>query len=193
MNSDKKIYLALTQTGTILSRAVKLVTRDEYNHISISLEKGLSSLYSFGRRYAYNPFVAGFVTESATSGTFGRFRNTLLLLLELPVEAWVYSAIGDELVDMASRGREYKYNYLGLLLALFGKRRGYGTRFYCSEFVQYILSKYGLGLSRGASEAIRPSEFSRLPGAKIIYEGKLSDYARVASGEELPARALWQM
>ena len=94
---------------------------------------------------------------------------------------------------MTSRSSEYKYNYLGLLFALFGKRRGYRTRFYCSEFVQYILSKYGLGLPRGASEAIRPYEFSRLSGAKIIYEGKLSDYARCASAEEIPARALWQM
>ena len=86
MSEKKKIYVAVSQTGTILSRIVKWVTRDKYNHVSISLTEDLSDLYSFGRKNPYNPFRAGFVKESPTSGTFGRFYKTEAVIVELEVE-----------------------------------------------------------------------------------------------------------
>lgn len=35
----KKIYIILTHTGTILSQIIKKYTKDEFSHISISLNK----------------------------------------------------------------------------------------------------------------------------------------------------------
>ena len=45
----RSIYLVMSQTGTILSKAIKGVTCDQYNHISISLDPSLECMYSFGR------------------------------------------------------------------------------------------------------------------------------------------------
>ena len=59
----KDLYLVLSQTGSIWAQAIKIYTRDAYNHISISLSPELDTMYSFGRRHAYNPFWAGFVKE----------------------------------------------------------------------------------------------------------------------------------
>ena len=68
-----KIYVVLTYTGTVLSRFVKLFTKGEYSHVSISLDENLEEMYSFGRINPYIPFWGGFVQESPHYGTFKRF------------------------------------------------------------------------------------------------------------------------
>ena len=45
----KKIYIVLTYTGTFLSRIVNIYTGKKYSHVSISLDKNLEYMYSFGR------------------------------------------------------------------------------------------------------------------------------------------------
>lgn len=37
----KKIYLILTHTGTILSKIIRTYTKDEFTHVSISLDNEL--------------------------------------------------------------------------------------------------------------------------------------------------------
>lgn len=46
----KKIYLLLTRTGTKFSTIIHRVTKYEYTHASIALDKELNQLYSFGRK-----------------------------------------------------------------------------------------------------------------------------------------------
>ncbi len=57
----KKIYIVLTHTGTTLSKIIKTYTKDEFSHVSISLDLELKKMYSFGRLNPYNPFWDGFV------------------------------------------------------------------------------------------------------------------------------------
>ena len=52
----KKIYIVLTHSGTALSKIIKGFTKDEFSHVSISLDKELNEMYSFGRLNPYNPF-----------------------------------------------------------------------------------------------------------------------------------------
>ena len=175
-SKTKKIYIALTQTGTILSRIVKIVTRDKYNHVSISTSEDLSDLYSFGRINPYNPFKAGFVKETPTTGTFARFYKTDALVLELPVTEETYAGIKAELEDMYERREQYHYNYKGLFLAYFGKVKPKKNTYYCSEFAQSILKKYGLGLKKTEAELVCPNDFVNVHGGHIIYIGKFKDY-----------------
>ena len=70
------IYIVVTHTGTILSRIVHSYTKDEFSHVSISLDKELKEMYSFGRLNPYNAFWGGFVHEHIDKGTFKRFYNT---------------------------------------------------------------------------------------------------------------------
>ncbi len=60
---NKKIYIVLTRTNTILSRMIGFIKDDEYTHASISLDRHLSKMYSFGRKYTYNPFVGFLCSE----------------------------------------------------------------------------------------------------------------------------------
>src|SRR4051794_27373892 len=67
---DKKIYLLLTDTGTILTRLIKAYTKTPYNHVSIGFDPHLSEVYSFGRKTVHNPFIGGFVKEDVHSVLF---------------------------------------------------------------------------------------------------------------------------
>ena len=81
----KKIYFVVSFTGTILSRMVKVYTNNNYSHVSISLDKELKRMYSFGRLHPYNPILAGFVHESPKKGTYKRFKNTVSEIYEVEI------------------------------------------------------------------------------------------------------------
>ena len=46
----KKVYILLTDTGTLFTKSIKTYTKAPYNHASISFDVGLEELYSFGRK-----------------------------------------------------------------------------------------------------------------------------------------------
>ena len=51
---NKSIYVILMNTGTLLSRTIKLVTHYEYSHVVLSLDDTYTKLYSFGRKKLKN-------------------------------------------------------------------------------------------------------------------------------------------
>ena len=55
MMIEKKIYILLTDTGTLFTNLIKLYTKKPYNHASISFDSKLSEVYSFGRKTARKP------------------------------------------------------------------------------------------------------------------------------------------
>ena len=106
----KKVYIVLSQTGTALSKILKLITGAEYNHASISLDGTLHELYSFGRVYPRNPVIGGFVRESKNSGTFKRFCKTKIIVLQTEVSDDIYCKMQNYLCYMYKRKKEFGYN-----------------------------------------------------------------------------------
>ena len=172
----KHVYIVISQTGTLLSRILKLVTKAEYNHASISLVPDLSTMYSFGRKNPYNPFWAGFVTESARFGTFKRFSKTRVVVLDIAVSEEQYLSISRRINTMMTLKQHYHYNYLGLWLA--GLRICYRKKrcFYCSEFVKDLLEKQDIHGVRQLDSIVQPIHFLKLPTAQQIYTGLLREY-----------------
>ena len=89
----KKIYIILTFTGTALSRLIKYYTKDEFAHVSISLDSELKEMYSFGRLNPYNPFWGSFVHEGINKGTFKRFRKTKAEIYSLTITEEQYKRV----------------------------------------------------------------------------------------------------
>ena len=73
----RRIYIVLTYTGTILSKIIKSYTKNEFAHVSISLDIELEQMYSFGRIYPWTPLIGGFVHEHINKGTFKKFNKTI--------------------------------------------------------------------------------------------------------------------
>lgn len=168
-----KIYILLTYTGTILSRVVKYYTHSPYGHVSISLDKDLKELYSFGRINPYNPFKGGFVHEGIDIGTFKRFKNTRCEIYELDVSIDQYNKLKDIINYINNNKEKYHFNVIGLFSQPFHYKRKKHNYFYCSEFVKYCLEHINYC---NLPELCKPDDFRLLNNSKLIYSGKLRKY-----------------
>ncbi|MBO5452771.1 MAG: hypothetical protein J6A69_02265 [Clostridia bacterium] len=178
--NKREIFLVLTQTGTVLSRLLKLVTGAEFNHSSISIKDDLSVMYSFGRLRPYNPFRGGFVREAPHIGTFLRFSDTEAVVVSLSVTEKQYREIKKHLSAMYRNKQIYKYNYMGLVFAMFGKGCAMKNSYYCSEFVKDVLVRFDVVSEDLFLEVVKPIDIYNAVNGRVVYRGKLKNYERVA-------------
>lgn len=169
----KKIYIILTYTGTILSRIVKIYTRKEYSHVSISLDRDLNEMYSFGRLNPYNPFIGGFVHEGIDRGTFKRFKNTKTKIYSMEIDEEKYERLEEIIENIQQKKKLYKFNVIGLIAVALNVRIKREKCFYCAEFVKYVLEQSEVV---ELPEIIKPDDFNKLNGLNEVYIGKLQDY-----------------
>lgn len=172
----KSIYLVMSQTGSMLSRTIKLISGKDFNHISISLNENLNYMYSFGRKYPYNPFIGAFVIEGIDIGTFLRFKGTECRVIKINVTDLQYELLCSNIYDMIENRNDYKYNLLGLFLAAFNIRASFDNKFYCSEFVKYIMEKSDIDVSV-LPDITHPTDFMKLDN-DVLYEGLLHNYSK---------------
>lgn len=175
-NEVKRLYIVVTQTGTVLSRMLKVVTKARFNHASIGLSDDLRLMYSFGRRHPYNPFWGGLVRESPFHGTFARFKDTQAIVMAIDIDEQKHAAILTHIDDMMSRQNTYHYNYLGVALAGLKKVRKKENCYYCSEFVKYILDEFEVEGAEKLGDIVHPMDFLELSYPQV-YEGKLQEYS----------------
>ena len=171
----KKIYIVLTHTGTIVSRLIKMFTGNKYSHVSIALDENMDEMYSFGRLNPYNPFLGGFVREGINIGTFKRFKNTKSQIFSLEVTDEQYKKLKDILEKMCMNKQAYKFNITGLVFALFHKRLMRKNKFYCSQFVRYVMENSDIE-DKHMSDVIKPEDFKKLENLHMEYEGLLRLY-----------------
>ena len=173
--NNKKIYIIVSFTGTILSRVVKLWTGKKYAHTSISLDKNLDKMYSFGRINPYNPIIGSFVHESPKWGTFKRFKKTKCIILAIDVNEEQYKKAEEVIDEFNKNGQKYyKFNIRGVIYAAFNKKLRQKNKYYCSEFVKYVLDQ--AKIDNNLPDIVKPMDFLNLKEYEIIYEGLLKDY-----------------
>lgn len=175
---ENKVYIVVTQTGTILSRLLKIITGAPYNHVSVTLDSTLNTMYSFGRKNPYNPFWGGFVVESPRFGTFKRFSETEAVVLCVDITESQKQRIGETLSDMYENRNRYHYNTLGLLLASVRIRYRRENRYYCSEFVKALLTDFGVVDPAAIGDIPKPVEFLKIQEGTILFCGKLRSYSQ---------------
>lgn len=170
----KKVYIVLTHTGTTLSRIIKSFTKDEFSHVSISLDINLNEMYSFGRLNPYNPFWGGFVHEYINKGTFKRFYKTKAKVYSLEITDEQYEAIKDNIERIKNHKDIYKFNIVGLFAVGFHKKMGKANSFYCAEFVKYVMENSNVIMD--LPDIIKPEHFKNIRGLREIYDGLLKNY-----------------
>lgn len=174
----KHIYVVISQTNSIVSRLISKLTGDKYSHASISLDKELDTMYSFGRIFPNNPFIGGFVKESPHYGTMKKFGNANIVVIQLEVANDKFDEVNEYIQTMYANRRKFRYNTIGLFLAKFGMHFHRDNHFYCSEFVKALLEKFNLVEKNKFVDPVRPAELLGIDG-KVVYCGKLCEYARL--------------
>ena len=171
----KKLYIVLTFTGTNLSKFIKFFTHDEFAHVSISLDKNLDNMYSFGRLNPDNAWIGGFVQENPKYDTFKKFEKTTYSnIYSLEVSDKEYNDIIKVINYFKDNKDVYRFNRTGMILSRFGIKLKRKKRFYCAEFCKHLLdSAY---IKTNLPDPVRPEEFKNIKNIKLIYKGMLKDY-----------------
>jgi len=171
--NKKKIYIVFSQTNTILARIIKLITKNEYSHVSLSFDEKCKIMYSFGRKYDSNPFYGIFKIENINEGLFKK-TNAKIAIYELDISEKTYKNIKRNIKKIEQNNKGY--NIFGLILAIFDfriKRKKY----YCSEFVYKVLAEDNVKIIKKTDKAIRPIYIkNNLENSKLIYTGRVNNY-----------------
>lgn len=163
------VYVVLSQTGTVISRAIRRFTHDPYNHASICFESDIAKMYSFGRKTRYNIFNNGLIEEGLDKGLFPCFPLSRCLILEIPVTDGEYSAMKN-FVQRCYENRDcFRYNAIGLLSYPFGRGLGRDNHYFCSQFVSEVLSHASFW--KREPKLTRPMDFCDIANKRVLYEG----------------------
>ncbi|MBQ8044069.1 MAG: hypothetical protein IJ272_08000 [Clostridia bacterium] len=171
----KKIYIILTQSGTLFSKTIRFFTGKPYNHASIGLNESLDEFYSFGRKIPTNPFIAGFVTEHKDTGVFEIFKKSPSVVIELPVTNEQYESISNMINNFKINKDDYKYDLINVAFFYSRYRLKRINRFFCSQFVAYVLNSAGISTPK-PPEQIQAVDFLKLKKANVIYKGHIQNY-----------------
>jgi hypothetical protein len=172
----KNIYIVLSRSSTILSRIIHALTGEEFTHAAIALDVELDYMFSFGRRWRRNPFVGCFKRERLDDKMYSAGRSLPGVIIEVPVTEEQYGDIAGRIDEFRRNSAMFSYNVPGLITGIWGGTWESGKRFFCSEFVYYVLSESGVcdfGMTRGEC---RPQTLMRLDG-RIVFNGNLQGYA----------------
>ncbi len=168
----EKVYIVLTRTNTVISRLIHTIKNDNYTHAAISLDENLEQMYSFGRKFTFNPFIGVFRKEEIDKGAYRVSPTVPSVIIEIQVSKEQYEKVKEILECFIANSSHYKYNYIGLLHNLLQKSVCYENKFLCSEFVYYILNESGIVDFNKSRNLVRPENFLNVEG-KIIFEGDL--------------------
>ena len=177
---EKAVFIVLSQSGTWISKLLRRITHTEYNHSSLAFNEDLSSMYSFGRRYKYYPFWGGFIRETPTTGVFGRFPDTQIVVLKVNIPEVKYTELEQCIAEMYEQKESYHYNYIGCFLNWFHKGFKRKKHLYCSEFIKELFVRYGVFEEEFFPKVVRPYDFREMFVDGEIYCGKLKDYNKRA-------------
>lgn len=166
------IYILLTKTNSILSRAISYCTKEEYVHTSIIMNSHLDYGYSFSRRNMKNPLVGGFVKEDY-SEWITYFKNVQCCIYQLEITDHQYNDLEQLLTSFYSKKENYKYDFLGLIAQSMKINRIRENKFFCTQFVAYALSEVGALSFEKPAINIRSADFKSCDRLKLIYQGSL--------------------
>lgn len=172
------IYILLTRTSTILSRAVYLITAAEYTHVSLSFNENLRPLYSSSRKNGRTLFPAGPCRERLNKGYWKEHRHVPCAVYRLEVSEEVYEKAKREVEKIMISSDEYHFNIIGLVLCKLNIAYNRKRNYFCSQFVSEILSKSNaIKLPKEAS-LMKPIDYMELPELVCCFKGYLNEFER---------------
>lgn len=169
----RSVYLLLTRTNTRIARMIQRVTCATYAHISLSLDRELEWMYSFGRLKVNRPFWGGLVRERVDSGVFALSADAPAALYELHVSNAAYQRINERLDEMLLERECYRYDFIGAFLCFLGIAHHSKRQYICSRFVGDVLEEAEAAKLPKPPGLMLPCDFCMIEGLELVYCGPL--------------------
>lgn len=166
------IYVVFSSTPYKIGKLIRRVTGETYNHVSISLDKDMTKMYSFARRHYRLPLYGGFVHESRSRYHVNGIR-TDICLCALPVTARQHATLSSLLQDMHRKSRFYIYNHLSALGAVIHKPIRARDAYTCVEFCTKILWELGVDIQPDKYYSV--GDIQTLLAPYIVYSGAMPE------------------
>ena len=171
---SKNIYIIFSHSGTIPSKIIRKFTRKKYTNVSIAINDNITTtMYSFARKYIYNPFNSGFVLESVNSGLLAKLQNVPCKIYKLDVTDKEYEKVTKIINRFKRKQKLLKYNYIGLLSPILKIPFAPKNSYFCSQFVSEVLLNSGILKLDKKPIYISPGDLEKYISSEIIYEGNL--------------------
>lgn len=180
---NEKLYLLLTDTGTLLNKIIKAYTKKPYNHASIAFDSELKEVYSFGRKTARNPFIGGFVREDMNSVLF---KHANCAIYSLTVSGGQLRKIKHFIQEIEKHKEYYHYNFLGLFGVMLNKPIKRKHAYFCSQFVASVLKEGMVIDDMNEPSLIKPADLPYLADFQLIFEGNLQNYRNRCMTKTVP-------
>lgn len=176
----KKIYIIVSNSGSIVSKILKISTKEEYVHVAISLDKDFKNTYSFGRKYTYIPLPGGLINEYYER-RIKYFSNSKIKVFELEISNRQYKKLVNDLNNnYINKKDELKYNILGLFLIKLKIAKHRKNHYCCSQFCGKVLKDNNILQFEKDYSLIEPKDFLNLD--KVVFEGNTIDYLNIQKG-----------
>ena len=177
----KTIYIVFSATPYKMGRIIRTVLRNPYNHIALSFDEDLSTMYSFARFHENAPLYGGFVAESPRRHVHaGNCSRIKVCRLEIAQEN--YLKLRAFVSGMESHAHRYIYNTYSAMLTPLHIRLLIRDSYTCAEFVGDALNIAGMDLPQGAFHSLKMTEQILAP--YVVYEGLCTGYAQEADWGE---------
>lgn len=162
----RKIYVLLTRFPNLGSKIISKITSFYYTHASIGLEDDLNTFYSF--------VTKGFIVEKIDRYIRPDRDPYPCMLYEIEVTNEVYEKIKSIINVFIIEKKNLRYTKLGFALCLFRVSYQKQNRFFCSQFVAYVLKYSGAVCFQKDSSLFLPKDFSRMNEAKYVFSGNMA-------------------
>mgnify|MGYP001244010296 CR=1 FL=1 len=166
----EKLYVLLTDTNTRFSQLAKKITKNPYNHASLSFDADLENIYTYHLRGGEGTLRGGLKKESLDV-----LRGSRYSLYELSVTSDAYEKVMSKVKEMESSLEKTGYYHLGLINAIFNKRifeSEVGMRMFCSQFIVEVLKAADIELFKNRhSSTVRPYDFVKSKLLRFVRRG----------------------
>lgn len=167
----KKVYIFFFSTCFKTGTAIRLVTRNKYNHVAFSFTPGTECLYSYARYRYHEPMLSGFGIESTDRYATGA--EVEIRVCELAVSDERYKQIQQRIAHYMEIAAKTRYNFFDLLI--YPVWRHHVQLQYTHTCLSFLCELLDM------KEIHTIPQLQRLLSANIVYEGLLSAFEKEPS------------
>ena len=172
----KELFLFVSSTKTKVSKTVRFFTRSKTTHTALCLNGKFDYMYTFGRK-TLKALPAGFVHEDIRKNILHLHNSCFCEVYRFEITDEAYQNLMKEIEKYESEIDKYKYAILGVWLCLFGIKKTFKYKRFCSQFVADLLHDgAGITLPRHTS-LMRPKDFIKMDIFERVYAGTIKDLA----------------
>lgn len=169
-----QIYIAFADTPGLFASLIRLVLKQKYIHVAVSMDPGLEETYSIGRRHPSIPLIAGFEKEDKRK-ILRAFPEADYMVASIECTEEQKEYIRERLRETMKKRFRYHYTILGLPFLLMNIPFYQKNHYTCSSFAARLLEEAGVCSWGKHFSLVTPKDFMEYDGKRILFEGSLRD------------------